>query len=162
MGPPASEDRVHRGIRFSTVKRVLNFCDAQFRPPCSGRYLPDVNPATGQVIAEIAESGPEDVDAAVAAASRAFESWHRKPAEERSRLLIRVAELIEDNFDELARLESEDNGKPIALARRMDVPRAVLTLPLFATAVLHAQTPCHVTDDRALNYTIRQPLGVAA
>ena len=74
------------------MKRILNFIDGQFRPPCSGRYLPDVNPATGQVIAEIAESGPEDVDAAVAAASCAFESWRRTPADERSRLLIRVAE----------------------------------------------------------------------
>src|SRR4029434_4766890 len=100
-------------------------------------------------------------DAAVVAASRAFESWHRKPAEERSRLLIRVGELIEENFDELARLELEDNGKPIALARRMDVPRAILNFRFFATAILHAETPCHVTDDRALNYTLRQPLGVA-
>jgi len=143
------------------VKRVLNFIDGQFRPPCSGRYLPDVDPATGEVIAEIAESGPEDVDAAVAAASRAFESWRKTPAEERSRLLLRVAELIEENFDELARLESEDNGKAIALARRMDVPRAILNFRFFATAILHAETSAHMTDDRALNYTLRQPLGVA-
>ena len=143
------------------MKRILNFIDGQFRPPCSGRYLPDINPATGQVIAETAESGPDDVDAAVAAASGAFESWRRTPAEERSRLLIRVAELIEENFDELARLESEDRGKPIALARRIDVPRAIRNFRFFATAILHAETPCHMTDDRALNYTIRQPLGVA-
>jgi aminomuconate-semialdehyde/2-hydroxymuconate-6-semialdehyde dehydrogenase len=143
------------------VKRILNFIDGQSRPACSGRFLPDVDPATGQVIAEIAESGPEDVDAAVAAASRAFESWRRTPAEERSRLLIRVAELIEENFDELARLESEDSGKPIGLARRMDIPRAILNFRFFATAILHAETRAHVTDDRALNYTLRQPLGVA-
>ena len=139
------------------MKRILNFIDGQFRPPCSGRYLPDVDPATGQVIAETAESGPEDVDAAVDAASRAFDLWRRTPAEERSRLLIRVAELIEENFEELARLESEDNGKPIALARRMDVPRGILNFRFFATAILHAETRAHVTDDRALNYTLRQP-----
>ena len=143
------------------MKRILNFIDGQFRPACSGRFLPDVDPATGQVIAEIADSGPEDVDAAVAAASRAFESWRRTPAEERSRLLIRVADLIEENFDELARLESEDSGKPIGLARRMDIPRAILNFRFFATAILHAETRAHVTDDRALNYTLRQPLGVA-
>jgi aminomuconate-semialdehyde/2-hydroxymuconate-6-semialdehyde dehydrogenase len=143
------------------VKRIANFVDGQFRPPCSGRYLPDVNPATAQVIAEIADSGPEDVEAAVVAASRAFESWRRTPAEERSRLLIRVSELIEENFDELAQLESEDNGKPVALARRIDVPRAVLNFRFFATAILHSETPAHMTDDRALNYTLRQPLGVA-
>jgi len=143
------------------VKRILNFIDGQFRPPASGRYLPNVEPATGRVIAEIADGGPEDVDAAVAAASRAFEGWRRTPAEERSRLLLRVADLIEANFDELARLESEDSGKPIALARRMDVPRAILNFRFFATAILHAETSAHMTDDRALNYTLRQPLGVA-
>ena len=143
------------------MKRILNFIDGEFRPPCSGGYIPDVNPATGQVIAEIPESGPEDVDSAVAAASRAFESWRRTPAEERSRLLIRVAELIEDNFDELASLESEDSGKPISLARRMDIPRAIANFRFFATAILHAETRSHVTDDRALNYTLRRPLGVA-
>src|SRR5688500_1656565 len=147
--------------RISAVKRVLNFIAGEFRPPCSGRYLPDVNPATGQVFAEIAESGPEDVDAAVAAASRAFESWRRTPAEERSRLLIRVAELIERNFDELAQLESEDSGKTIALARRVDVPRAIHNFRFFATAILHADPAGHTTDDRARNYPIRQPPSVA-
>jgi len=143
------------------VKRILNFIDGQFRPPCSGKHLPDVEPATGRVIAEIPEGGPEDVDAAVAAASRAFPSWRKTPAEERSRLLLRVAELIEENFEELARLESQDSGKPIGLARRMDVPRAILNFRFFATAILHAESRAHVTDDRALNYTLRQPLGVA-
>jgi aminomuconate-semialdehyde/2-hydroxymuconate-6-semialdehyde dehydrogenase len=79
----------------------------------------------------------------------------------RSERLIRVAELIEENFDELARLESEDSGKPIGLARRMDVPRAILNFRFFATAILHTETRAHVMDDRALNYTLRQPLGVA-
>jgi aminomuconate-semialdehyde/2-hydroxymuconate-6-semialdehyde dehydrogenase len=143
------------------VRRVLNFIDGEFRPPRSGRYLPDVDPATGQVIAEIPDSGAEDVDDAVAAASRAFESWRRTPADERSRLLLRVAALIEENFDELARLESEDNGKAVALSRRMDVPRAILNFRFFATAILHAETRAHATDDRALNYTLRHPLGVA-
>ncbi len=143
------------------MKRVPNFIDGQFRPPCSGKYLPDVEPATGRVIAEIPDGGPEDVEAAVAAASRAFSSWRKTAAEERSRVLLRVADLIEENFEELARLESQDNGKPIALARRMDVPRAILNFRFFATAILHAESRAHVTDDRALNYTLRQPLGVA-
>jgi aminomuconate-semialdehyde/2-hydroxymuconate-6-semialdehyde dehydrogenase len=143
------------------VKRVLNFVYGEFQPTYSGSYLPDIGPSTGQVIAEIADSGPEDVDGAVAAASRAFPAWRKTPAEERSRLLLRVAELIENNFEELARLESEDNGKPVALSRRMDIPRAILNFRFFATAILHAESRAHVTDDRALNYTLRQPLGVA-
>ena len=143
------------------MQRVANFIDGQFRPPCSGKYLPDVEPATGRVIAEIPEGGPEDVDAAVAAASRAFPGWRRTPAEERSRILLRVADRIEENFEELARLESRDNGKTVGLARRMDVPRAILNFRFFATAILHAESRAHITDDRALNYTLRQPLGVA-
>jgi len=143
------------------VQRVANFIDGQFRPPCSGKYLPDAEPATGRVIAEIPEGGPEDVDAAVAAAVRAFPGWRRTPAEERSRILLRVADRIEENFEELARLESRDNGKTVGLARRMDVPRAILNFRFFATAILHAESRAHITDDRALNYTLRQPLGVA-
>ena len=143
------------------MQRVANFIDGQFRPPCSGKYLPDAEPATGRVIAEIPEGGPEDVDAAVAAASRAFPGWRRTPAEERSRILLRVADRIEENFEELGRLESRDNGKTVGLARRMDVPRAILNFRFFATAILHAESRAHITDDRALNYTLRQPLGVA-
>ena len=143
------------------MQRVANFIDGQFRPPCSGKYLPDAEPATGRVIAEIPEGGPEDVDAAVAAAVRAFPGWRRTPAEERSRILLRVADRIEENFEELARLESRDNGKTVGLARRMDVPRAILNFRFFATAILHAESRAHITDDRALNYTLRQPLGVA-
>ena len=143
------------------MQRVANFIDGQFRPPCSGKYLPDAEPATGRVIAEIPEGGPEDVDAAVAAAVRAFPGWRRTPAEERSRILLRVADRIEENFEELGRLESRDNGKTVGLARRMDVPRAILNFRFFATAILHAESRAHITDDRALNYTLRQPLGVA-
>jgi aminomuconate-semialdehyde/2-hydroxymuconate-6-semialdehyde dehydrogenase len=143
------------------VKRVFNFIGGEFRPPEAGRYLEDVNPATGEVIAEIADSDRSDVDAAVAAASRAFPSWRRTSAEERSKRLLRLASLVEENFDELASLESEDSGKPVALARRLDVPRAVKNFRFFATAILHAEAKCHPMDDGSLNYTLRQPLGVA-
>jgi aminomuconate-semialdehyde/2-hydroxymuconate-6-semialdehyde dehydrogenase len=143
------------------VQRIVNFIGGELRVPVSGSYLEDVNPATGEVIAEIADSDKADVDAAVAAASRAFPSWRKTPAEQRSKLLMRLADLVEENFDELASLESKDNGKPISLARRLDVPRAVKNFRFFATAILHAETKCHPMDDGALNYTLRQPLGVA-
>jgi len=143
------------------VKRVFNFIGGEFRPPAAGKYLEDVDPSTGEVIAEIADSDQTDVDAAVAAAKRAFPSWRRTSAEERSRLLIRLSDLIEENFDELALLESRDSGKPVALARRLDIPRAVKNFRFFATAILHAETKCHPMDVGALNYTLRQPLGVA-
>ncbi|HWC65874.1 MAG TPA: aldehyde dehydrogenase, partial [Thermoanaerobaculia bacterium] len=124
-------------------------------------WLEDFEPATGEAIAEVADSDAADVGAAVAAASKAFPDWRRTPAEERSRLLMRVADLIEENFEDLAALESRDSGKPISLARRLDVPRAVANFRFFATAILHAETKSHSTGEIALNYTLRQPLGVA-
>jgi len=97
----------------------------------------------------------------VQAAKRAFPAWSATGAEERSRILLKIADLIERNLDELARIESEDNGKTIALATRMDIPRAVANFRFFATAILHQSSEAHLTDQRALNYTLRQPIGVA-
>ncbi|HEV2720771.1 MAG TPA: aldehyde dehydrogenase family protein, partial [Thermoanaerobaculia bacterium] len=136
---------------------IANFIGGAFVPASS--TLDDVNPATEEVIAQIPDSDAGDVDAAVKAAQRAFPSWSRTPAAERSRLLLKLADLIEKNLDELARLESIDNGKTISLARRLDIPRAVANFRFFATAILHDATEAHVTDDAALNYTLRQPLG---
>ena len=140
---------------------VGNFIGGQFAEPRSGAYLDDIEPATGEVLARIPDSDAADVDAAVQAAKRAFPAWSKTPAAERSKVLLKLADLIEQNLDELARLESRDNGKPVALAKRMDIPRAVANFRFFATAILHEASEAHVTDAAALNYTLRQPLGVA-
>ena len=141
--------------------RLANFIDGAFVPPRSGAYLDDIEPATGEVLAQIPDSDAADVDAAVAAAKRAFASWSKTPAETRSRILLKLADLIEANLEELAQLESRDNGKPVSLARIMDIPRAVANFRFFATAILHESSEAHVTDANALNYTLRHPLGVA-
>jgi aminomuconate-semialdehyde/2-hydroxymuconate-6-semialdehyde dehydrogenase len=143
------------------LRHLANFIGGAFVPPHSGAYLDDVGPASGEVIARIPDSDGKDVDDAVRAARAAFPAWSRTPAAERSRLLLKLAELIERDLDKLARLESEDNGKTIALARRLDIPRAVANFRFFATAILHETSEAHVTDATALNYTLRQPLGVA-
>jgi aminomuconate-semialdehyde/2-hydroxymuconate-6-semialdehyde dehydrogenase len=141
--------------------RLGNFIDGAFVAPASGAWFDDLAPATGEVIAEIPDSDRADVDAAARAAKRAFAGWSRTTADERSRVLLKIADLIEENMDALARLESEDNGKPVALAKRMDIPRAVANFRFFATAILHQASEAHVTDRAALNYTLRQPVGVA-
>lgn len=138
-----------------------NFIGGEFAPPASGVYLDDIGPATGEVIARIPDSDGRDVDAAVRAAATAFPAWSRTPVAERSKLLLRLADLIETNLEELARLESRDNGKTVALARRLDIPRAVANFRFFATAILHYASEAHSTDGVALNYTLRQPMGVA-
>jgi aminomuconate-semialdehyde/2-hydroxymuconate-6-semialdehyde dehydrogenase len=143
------------------MERLANYIDGNLVPPASGRYLEDVEPATGTPWAEIPDSVETDIDCAAQAAARAFPAWSHAPAAERSRILLRIADLIERDIDELARLESMDTGKPVALARSMDIPRAVSNFRFFATAILHTQSEAHTTDYSALNYTLRRPRGVA-
>jgi aminomuconate-semialdehyde/2-hydroxymuconate-6-semialdehyde dehydrogenase len=140
--------------------QIANFINGEFVPPRSGAYFDDVNPATAEVIAAIPDSDERDVDDAVRAAKAAFPAWSRTSAAERSNLLLKLADLIEKNLNELARTESIDNGKTISLAKRLDIPRAVANFRFFATAILHQSSDAHVTDAAALNYTLRQPLGV--
>src|SRR3954469_17531899 len=140
--------------------QIANFINGEFVPPHSGAYFDDVNPATGDVIAAIPDSDERDVDDAVHAAKAAFPAWSRTPAAERSNLLLKLADLIEKNLDVLALLESIDNGKTISLAKRLDIPRAVANFRFFATAILHQSSDAHITDTTAINYTLRQPLGV--
>jgi aminomuconate-semialdehyde/2-hydroxymuconate-6-semialdehyde dehydrogenase len=143
------------------MMRLSNFIDGAFVPPESGAYFDDIHPASGDVLAQIPDSDHRDVALAVEAAKRAFPAWSTTRAEDRSRILLKIADLIEQNLDELARLESDDNGKTVSLARRMDIPRAVANFRFFATAILHHASEAHVTDQIALNYTLRQPVGVA-
>jgi len=140
---------------------LRNFIGGAFAEPRNGAYFDDIEPATGKGIAAIPDSDGADVDDAVHAARRAFPAWSATPAEQRSRILLGLADLIEQNLEDLARLESRDNGKPLSLARRLDIPRAVANFRFFATAILHQASEAHVTDATALNYTLRQPVGVA-
>ena len=141
--------------------KLANFIDGSFAAPVSGDYIDNIAPATEEVIAHIPDSDARDVDAAVQAAKRAFPAWSRTSANERSRLLLAVADLIEKNLDELAACESEDSGKAISLAKKLDIPRAVANFRFFATAILHQSSEAHLTDSSALNYTLRRPHGVA-
>ena len=140
--------------------RLGNFINGVFAPPRSGEYFDDINPATAEVIAQIPDSDGRDIDDAVGAAKAAFPAWSRTPAAERSNVLLKLADLIERNLDELARCESIDSGKTFSLARRLDIPRAIANYRFFATAILHQASEAHVMDAAALNYTLRQPLGV--
>jgi aminomuconate-semialdehyde/2-hydroxymuconate-6-semialdehyde dehydrogenase len=141
--------------------RLDNFIGGDFVAPHSGVWFDDINPATEEVIAQVPDSDGDDIDDAVRAAKRAFPEWSLKPAAERSQLLLRLAGLIEEDLDALARLESMDAGKPMGLARTLDIPRAVANFRFFATAILHVASESHMTDAKALNYTLRQPIGVA-
>ena len=143
------------------MDRITNYIDGNLVPPANGGYLAGIEPATGRTFAEVPDSGEADIDCAVQAAARAFPAWSHLAAAERSRILSRIADLIERDIDELAHLESRDTGKPVSLARSMDIPRAVSNFRFFATAILHTASELHTTDYSALNYTLRRPRGVA-
>src|SRR5215813_11192215 len=144
------------------MQEILNFVEGRQEPAASGEWLDDVDPATAESYARVASSDAADVDRAVAAAVRAFPAWSTTPATDRSRLLRRLARLIERDLEALARAESIDSGKPIAAARATDIPRAVQNFDFFADAVTQFSSEAHPTDEIALNYTLRQPLGAVA
>jgi aminomuconate-semialdehyde/2-hydroxymuconate-6-semialdehyde dehydrogenase len=144
------------------VIKIQHFIDGQFVEPASGGYFDDVDPAVGAPYALVADGDARDVERAVAAAAAAFPAWSQTTAAERSRLLLAIADAIEREVDDLARVESIDNGKPVTLARTSDLPRAVANFRFFGTAILHAHSELHPTDASALNYTLRRPLGVVA
>src|SRR6184192_4190926 len=144
-----------------SLVHIHNFINGEFLEPISGRYLDNVEPATGRPYSQVADSDARDVDLAVAAAEEAFCDWSKKTAAERSNLLLRIARLIERDLEQFARAESIDTGKPISLARTLDIPRAVANFRFFATAILHTESEAHITDNVAFNYTLRQPRGIA-
>jgi aminomuconate-semialdehyde/2-hydroxymuconate-6-semialdehyde dehydrogenase len=140
--------------------KIQNYIDGEFVAPIGGKYLDNIEPATGQPYSLVPDSTSEDVERAVAAAEKAFPSWSRTASTDRCAILLRIAELIERDLDKLARAESVDNGKPLSLARSLDIPRAASNFRFFATSILHTESEAHVTDNVAFNYTLRVPLGV--
>lgn len=117
----------------SASDRKLLLIDGQHVAPASGRFFKTLNPATEEVIATVAEGNEVDVDRAVAAARRAFEGpWRSMRASERGQILLRWADLLKQNADEIAELESRDAGKPISGVLRQDLPAAIDTLTYYA------------------------------
>src|SRR6266849_7085255 len=117
--------------------QIRNFIDGQFVKPVGGKYLDNIEPATGKPYSQVADSDGRDVDLAVAAAEKAFADWSKTPAADRSKILLRIADLIERDLEKFARPESIDTGKPLSLARSLDIPRAASNFRFFATAILH-------------------------
>ncbi|SRR5579883_631677 len=138
---------------------LANLIDGQLRAPCTGAYLDVFEPATGTVYARCPDSDQRDVELAVQAAQRAAPAWAALSHGERAKHLHRLADAVEARLDEFALEESRDTGKPVKLARSVDIPRAVANLRFFAEAITQWPGETHA-DARAFNYTLRQPLGV--
>lgn len=142
------------------MERLQNLIDGALRPAESGAWLDVHAPATGNVFAQLPDSDERDVELAWQAARQAFPAWNALGREGRSKVLLELADLIERDLEHFARDESRDNGKPLTLARKVDIPRAVANFRFFATAILHFPSEAHLMDDVAVNWTDRQPIGV--
>lgn len=142
------------------MKYIQNYIGGELVKPASGEYMDNYDPSRGVVYSQIPESTKEDVENAVKAAEKAFPEWSAKSAKERSVIMLRVSELIEQNLDKLAEAESLDNGKPFKLAQSVDIPRARDNFSFFATAILHDEAPFYNMGNKGFNYTLREPLGI--
>ncbi|WGK65169.1 aldehyde dehydrogenase [Croceiramulus getboli] len=140
---------------------LQNYINGNWQDPALDHWLDTIEPATGQVYGRIPDSTEQDVARAVEAAQEAFPKWSNTPVEKRSALLLAIAQGIEDRMEELAQAESRDNGKPLHLARQVDIPRAASNFRFFAHAITQFSSESHESVGRqSINFTLRQPLGV--
>lgn len=142
------------------MQQLLNYINGQLTEPTSKTYLDNIEPATGKVFSYVPDSDERDVQAAYEAAKNAFPAWSKTSLENRMMILLRIADGIEKNMGEFVKAESQDNGKPLKLARTVDIPRAVSNFRFYASAVQHFASESHQMPGTGINYTLRQPIGV--
>ena len=141
------------------MQRISNYINGALQSPIKSLYLDNYNPATGAVYSLIPDSDEADVDLAYTHASEAYKTWRLTSLEERFMVLNRIAELIDKNNDELALAESIDQGKPLWLAKN-EMTRSAQNFRIFATAAMQFASESHNMEGQAINYTLRQPIGV--
>jgi len=142
------------------MEKLKNYINGILTTPYSNNYINVQDPSTGETFTMIPDSNSDDVQLAVESAEKAFPLWSNLPAETRSEYLMKIAGLIKNNLEKFAHAESMDNGKPLWLSKSVDIPRAVKNFEFFASAITQFSSESHMTDNVALNYTLRQPLGI--
>ncbi|APY07874.1 2-hydroxymuconic semialdehyde dehydrogenase [Winogradskyella sp. J14-2] len=143
------------------MSRIKNYINGDFLLPIANGWIDNYNPSNGEVYGQIPNSSKDDVEQAYQSAKSAFPSWSQTTLEERSRILIKISELLEANLDRFAEAESKDNGKPISLAKMVDIPRAASNFRFFGNAITQFASESHESvGQNAVNYTLRQPIGV--
>lgn len=147
-------------MNLQAPDKIANFIGGEFLAPINGQYMDNVNPATGKVYSLTPDSDEQDVAAAVAAAHQAFPTWSVTPVETRFAILNKIATLIDEHLDALALAETNDNGKPLWLSKQVDIPRASSNFRFFATGIMHFSADSHQMEDKGINYTLRQPVGI--
>ncbi|WP_350288055.1 aldehyde dehydrogenase [uncultured Croceitalea sp.] len=141
---------------------IANYINGVLKQSNSNKELDVYNPAVGKVYAKVPDSDASDIEEAVAAAKKAYPSWSATSIEERHDFLMKISRAIEADLDGLALAESIDNGKPLWLAKSVDIPRAASNMRFFATAIMQFASEAHEMNGKAINYTLRRPLGPVA
>lgn len=140
---------------------IQNYINGNFHDPVDNEWIDNYNPSNGEVYGQIPNSSKTDVDNAYIAAKSAFPIWSQTSLDERSRILIRISELLEVNLQRFAEAESIDNGKPLSLAKTVDIPRAASNFRFFGNAITQFSSESHESiGQNSINYTLRQPIGV--
>lgn len=141
-----------------TIKNYINGANCM---PSSQDWLDVIDPSTGEIYGQLPNSNREDVQQAYEAAQKAFPEWSKTSVEKRSTILAKIADLIEDNLEVLAKAESMDNGKPLSLAKTVDIPRAATNFRFFSQAITQFCSESHEQiAAKSINFTLRQPIGV--
>ncbi|MCB1196736.1 MAG: aldehyde dehydrogenase [Deltaproteobacteria bacterium] len=144
------------------MEKIKNYINGQFVDPISALWMPNINPANGETISLVPNSNAADVDQAVQAAHEAFPAWSEMAVEKRCEYLLLIADQIEEHFEEFAMLETLDNGKPLWLSKKIDIPRVVENFRFFAKYVPTVKAFSVRKGDKALSQITRMPVGVAA
>lgn len=143
------------------MQKIQNYINGKFQNPISNEWIDNFNPSNGEVYAQIPNSNTKDVEQAYQSAESAFKEWSQTSLDKRSRILIKISELLEQHLNRFAKAESKDNGKPLSLAKAIDIPRASSNFRFFGNAITQFASESHESvGQNAINYTLRQPIGV--
>lgn len=143
------------------MEKLQNYIGGDLVAPLKESYIDNYNPSIGKVYSLIPDSDEKDVKKAVEAAKKAFPEWSNMKKDDRAKWMLRLADKLEEKLEEFAVAESIDNGKPLWLSRSVDIPRAVSNLRFFATGIMHFPSEAHNMEGKAINYTLRDPVGIA-
>ena len=140
---------------------LKNFINSEYVNPVDDKWIENVNPSNGEVYGKIPRSNQADLNNAIESSEKAFKEWSNSSFEFRSKILIKISELLIENLDEFAKAESFDNGKPISLATKIDIPRAASNFRFFGNAITQFFSESHESiGSNAINFTLRNPLGI--
>lgn len=142
------------------MQRIKNYIDGELIAPHMGNYFDNINPSTAEAYSLIPDSDEDDLTLAVYAAEQAQDKWANTSTEQRAKILCDLADLVEANADKLALAEAIDNGKPISLAKDVDIYRSAANIRFFAHACTQFSSESHAMEDVAINYTLRDPIGI--